>query len=735
MAIGSTKSYSLIQPAGFNKRAAAGWGFETMCTQRSGNKADFSRVERRGRFISSWQRTMEGRKFGCLLLRVVALLLTAVYGQGLEGGGKCQKISVADCNGWNYTLVPNEFLGIETQNDAKTRIAEFKPLYRVNCAPNLKMFICAMSVPLCFAKDGTPMSVYPCRSMCEAARTGCEPIMKRYNFNWPQLLNCDRLPREGDSKVCMASPKTKTDPGVTIHNETYAEKCTKHENFVYVGDGEHSQCALKCNASVLFNKREKSFVETWISTWSIICFLSTLLTVSTFLIDPSRFHYPERPIIFLSMCYNLYSIGYLVRVFAGRENIVCHDSSHGPYVISDGMSNTSCTIVFFIHYFFGMASAIWWVILSLTWFLSAALKWGHEAVEKYSSIFHAIAWTIPTVQTIVALVTRKVDADELSGLCFIGYRSSLTLLWFVVIPLFVYLILGSCFLLSGFIALIRIRRALRLKETNIQKLERLMVRIGIFSMLYSIPASFVVGCFWFEYESLAKVEKFSGDAFTCQLNPKCKEISKPPPAIVYMKYFMLLVVGVTSGAWIWSSKTLQSWKKFYYKCCGRGYDDDLKPVRKSETNQNRGLTQTQTQQNMPPFTQRSGAMYELVPPITMNTVVTPSHYINSQRSYDQGQLYMSGRPAVTQFMNNQSIGPVMTTMSQTGHGMTVQQPVTYYTVPVVAQSVASHPSSGGPFKTVPKNVTPRGSTSTHSHCTSGRTTDSEKYGSGGSRIV
>lgn len=679
---------------------------------------------------------MEGGEFSSLLLGVIILLLEVVNGQGLSGDGKCEKIRVPECNEWNFTRVPNDFLGIETQNDAKTRIAEFKPLYRVNCAPNLKMFICAMSVPLCFSKDGTPTSVYPCRSMCEIARKGCEPIMKKYNFNWPQLLNCDRLPVEGGMKLCMASPKiTKKPVHESKHNETYEEKCRKNDNFVYVSDGEHHECARRCNASVIFNKRQKSFVEAWISTWSIICFLSTLLTVSTFLIDPSRFHYPERPIIFLSMCYNLYSIGYLVRVFSGRETIVCQESSNGKYLISDGMSNTSCTIVFFIHYFFGMASAIWWVILSLTWFLSAALKWGHEAVEKYSSIFHAIAWTIPTVQTIVALVTRKVDADELSGLCFVGFRNSATLLWFVVIPLFVYLIFGSCFLLSGFIALIRIRRALRLKETNTQKLERLMVRIGIFSMLYSIPASFVVGCFWYEYESLATVEKSSRDMLTCQLDPKCKEISSPSSAIIYMKYFMLLVVGVTSGAWIWSSKTLQSWKKFYYKCCGRGYDDDLKKVRKSEMNHNRGAIQSQVPQSMPPYTQRSGTMYELVPPITMNTVVTPSQYITSQRSFEQGPMYLSNRPTATQFMNTQSIGPVITTMSQMGHGMTVPQPVPFYTVPVVAQSIASHPSSGGPYKSVPKNVTPRGSTSTHSHCTSGRTTDSEKCGSIGSRII
>ena len=39
-----------------------------------------------------------------------------------------------------------------------------------------------------------------------------------------------------------------------------------------------------------------------------------------------------------------------------------------------------------------------------------------------------------------------------------------------------------------------------------------------------------------------------------------------------LKYFASLVVGVTSGFWVWSGKTLQSWKRFLSsaRCCGCG---------------------------------------------------------------------------------------------------------------------------------------------------------------------
>ena len=41
------------------------------------------------------------------------------------------------------------------------------------------------------------------------------------------------------------------------------------------------------------------------------------------------------------------------------------------YVLQEGLGNTGCAIIFFFSYFFGMASYLWWVILTLTWFLTA----------------------------------------------------------------------------------------------------------------------------------------------------------------------------------------------------------------------------------------------------------------------------------------------------------------------------------------------------------------------------
>ncbi len=83
-----------------------------------------------------------------------------------------------------------------------------------------------------------------------------------------------------------------------------------------------------------------------------------------------------------------------------------------------------------------MASSIWWVVLSFTWFLAAGLKWGNEAIAskfdknmyvlkiyiikikfiyhstEHSQYFHLAAWLIPTVQSVFVLVHPAVDGGK-----------------------------------------------------------------------------------------------------------------------------------------------------------------------------------------------------------------------------------------------------------------------------------------------------------------------------------
>nr|NVI73935.1 frizzled 2 [Cucujiformia] len=209
--------------------------------------------------------------------------------------------------------------------------------------------------------------------------------------------------------------------------------------------------------------------------------------------------HPESPIVFLSACYFLVSVGFLVRVAVGHEAVACE----GPMIRYNLNGPSVCSLVFLLVYFFGMASSIWWVVLSFTWFLAAGLKWGNEAISGYSQYFHLFAWFIPTFQTVAVLLSGAVDGDPVSGICYVGNMSMDNLRTFVLCPLLVYLLLGTSFLLAGFVSLFRIRNVIKKQggvgvNCKTDKLEKLMIRIGIFSVLYTVPATIVIGCYLYE---------------------------------------------------------------------------------------------------------------------------------------------------------------------------------------------------------------------------------------------
>lgn len=59
-----------------------------------------------------------------------------------------------------------------------------------------------MYAPICTI-DFQHEPIKPCKAVCERAKSGCEPVMKRYNHSWPDNLACSELPLY-DRGVCIS---------------------------------------------------------------------------------------------------------------------------------------------------------------------------------------------------------------------------------------------------------------------------------------------------------------------------------------------------------------------------------------------------------------------------------------------------------------------------------------------------------------------------------------------------
>lgn len=83
-------------------------------------------------------------------------------------------------------------------------------------------------------------------------------------------------------------------------------------------------CAPPCKGH-FWSDDEIQLSRKWILAWSTFCLISTLFTVSTYLIDRDRFRYPERPIVFLAACYMIISCVHITGYFM-EDEVACYDN-------------------------------------------------------------------------------------------------------------------------------------------------------------------------------------------------------------------------------------------------------------------------------------------------------------------------------------------------------------------------------------------------------------------------
>ncbi|CAB3260177.1 unnamed protein product [Arctia plantaginis] len=496
---------------------------------------------------------------------------------------RCQEITIPMCRGigYNLTSFPNA-LDHDTQEEAGLEVHQYWPLVEIRCSADLKFFLCSVYTPICIEDYQKPLPA--CRSVGPKGwhANACLAPGIPTNYAWKKPNEFANLPRPParrpprpsctDPKNCAGAAATADaapggggacvctcKPPLVSTRATSPAHGPPHSPALSPANTSSGPlvpgCALPCRGA-FFTRDEKEFAAVWVALWGGLCAASTLMTLTTFLIDSQRFKYPERPIVYLSACYFMVSLGYLARLAIGHDEVACD----GPLLRTNVNGPGACTLVFVLVYFFGMASSIWWVVLSFAWFLAAGLKWGNEAIAGHAQYYHLAAWLIPAAKTVAVLLAGAVDGDPVAGICYVGNSSPENLKRYVLAPLIVYFALGATFLLAGFVSLFRIRSVIKRQGgigagSKADKLEKLMIRIGVFSVLYAVPAGVVIGCLAYEAGGHERWIRRVACGPTCG--------PRPLYSALMLKYFMALAVGITSGVWIWSGKTLDSWRRVW----------------------------------------------------------------------------------------------------------------------------------------------------------------------------
>ncbi|XP_033931869.1 frizzled-3a [Pseudochaenichthys georgianus] len=484
----------------------------------------------------------------------------------------CEPITLRMCQGlpYNATYMPN-ILNHYDQQTAALAMEPFHPMVNLQCSPDLRMFLCALYAPVCTEYGRMTL---PCRRLCLQARSDCYKLMDMFGVSWPQEMECTRFPDCDESyprPADLLSSSDSTDSPISVQRD-YGFWCPRElkinpelgYSFLGVRD-----CSPPCS-NMYFTREELAFARYFIGVVSIVCLSATLFTFLTFLIDVSRFRYPERPIIFYAVCYMMVSLVFFLG-FLLEDNVSCNAASPGRFraaTVTQGSHNKACTLLFMVLYFFTMAGSVWWVILTITWFLAAVPKWGSEAIEKKALLFHACAWGIPGVLTVTLLAMNKIEGDSISGVCFVGLYNLTALRWFLIAPLGLDVVVGVALLLAGIAALNRVRMEIPLEKENQEKLVKFMIRIAVFSVLYLVPLLVVLACYLYEnsYRSIWETtwvqEQCRDYHIPCPY--QVERTSRPDLALFLTKYVMMLIVGIPSVFWVGSKKTCFEWAGFFH---------------------------------------------------------------------------------------------------------------------------------------------------------------------------
>ncbi|XP_059480288.1 frizzled-2-like [Neocloeon triangulifer] len=141
------------------------------------------------------------------------LLLLAVVGwSSQDSTSRCEPITIPFCQdiSYNMTVMPN--FRNQSQEDVGLELHFYHPLVKVNCSPDLRLFLCSLYAPICTSLGS---SMPPCRSLCLSAKNGCEGLMNRFGFQWPDVLNCERLPNHG---ACIDKEDDQFNSSQSIHS-------------------------------------------------------------------------------------------------------------------------------------------------------------------------------------------------------------------------------------------------------------------------------------------------------------------------------------------------------------------------------------------------------------------------------------------------------------------------------------------------------------------------------------
>ena len=191
-----------------------------------------------------------------------------------------------------------------------------------------------------------------------------------------------------------------------------------------------------------------------------------------------------------------------------------------------------------------------------------------DILTKRAPYFHMIAWTIPSVLTIIILALNKVDGSYISGICFVGYNSAVDKGLLVYLPLSCSLVVAGYFTVNTVKLLLEIIREVKkgvIPPESGAKVKSTVTRIVVFSSVIVVSVITAMICHIYTVyrqdswqlglEQLVEchISQQVGGAAACSLE------HKPSLIMLQLELLCMFAAGVLCSSWVWTRNSVTSW--------------------------------------------------------------------------------------------------------------------------------------------------------------------------------
>ncbi|XP_077158013.1 atrial natriuretic peptide-converting enzyme isoform X1 [Paroedura picta] len=183
----------------------------------------------------------------------------------------CINITYSQCQmlPYNHTT-STPMLSIIKSIEMEKFLKFFGYLYRLSCYQHIMLFGCSLALPECISDGDDSYGILPCRSFCEAAKKGCEPVLGMVNSSWPEFLACSQFQNktgnDNATRVCFLPQRERGKHLLCEENESFLcssgicipgiLQCNGYNDCDDWSDEAHCNCSeelFRCNTGKCLN--------------------------------------------------------------------------------------------------------------------------------------------------------------------------------------------------------------------------------------------------------------------------------------------------------------------------------------------------------------------------------------------------------------------------------------------------------------------------------------------------